>query len=928
MRNRLAGHIHGMLRKCTSYTRFLCVTGETWKRFSTLISKFDNELVADIKSTDKIKADLFFNDALLFTRAVSADSLEKAWVCIQKFGGIAFKEKKRYSFSAFWFNQTTKKLLEGSFKYPNRIRVSIHKFNNRKRLVSMQNIRVKIIEMAILNALEPQFEGYYVWENIPENIYYLEVKKNKVRSNYKMISTSIGEISYFKKRIICPTIFYPESYGFRPKKSAHQALKTIRHWRFNTTFLIDYNISTIFQGINQKRLKNIFKAKIKDPRFWSEISKILNAGVAHELQLIFGYKKVFQVGVLSPFLYNIYMHEFDERVIRLQKSSRNFYRFLDSDLGKRRAAIKSYSSDVNDFATNNLKRLIKEGGPAKVFLEVQKTVYNSRYRKFKYCKKIGTNGLYLQYVRYFYDFIIGVVGSWKYAAQIRKDLNNFIRSNLHLEVRKDSIVHRNEKSIKFLNHLIGFREYKLKPSVLSKSMRAIKKNKHKSISKFLENDRRLAKSKSYQLYSNVLKQFDILSSKLNISVSNRSNVTVLASIIAYKYIGAQLMKKISVSCWRKFDKLLSSVNFYNLSCERKNKSALTRWFSYLQKESDKYSELSARILYSNIVAFASAEWHVNLSTGQAGEVKKLQQEYLTRVDSIIKKSLNLEIEKKRSKIVDKYYQNKDSGSFSKDILFFGGGPVKEFSASSACEFFLRKVSINAPIKEMCANLRLMGYIHPMKDKSVSNSSLIFYADSVIVVYINSLISSLLSWYSGVDNFSKVKNLARLLRKSCILTLANKHKKSVLWVQTVYGRDVGVSRGKDKIYLTSRASILSHRNKLDLKADFFLLHQCNVGPEISFFTRYNFESALVESCFVVHCLKFKNTRVHSICRAYDSVNSIKLMSIFNSKEIRIVQFTSVVIHLNRKRFSLCSKHYTEFKLGIFSPLDYFKLNKVC
>ena len=127
-------------------------------------------------------------------------------------------------------------------------------------------------------------------------------------------------------------------------------------------------------------------------------------------------------------------------------------------------------------------------------------------------------------------------------------MNNFIRSNLHLEVRKDSIVHRNEKSIKFLNHLIGFREYKLKPSVLSKSMRAIKKNKHKSISKFLENDRRLAKSKSYQLYSNVLKQFDILSSKLNISVSNRSNVTVLASIIAYKYIGAQLMKKISVSC--------------------------------------------------------------------------------------------------------------------------------------------------------------------------------------------------------------------------------------------------------------------------------------------------------------------------------------------------------------------------------------------
>ena len=127
-------------------------------------------------------------------------------------------------------------------------------------------------------------------------------------------------------------------------------------------------------------------------------------------------------------------------------------------------------------------------------------------------------------------------------------MNSFIKSNLHLEVKKDSIVHRNEKSIKFLNHLISFREYKLKTSVISKSIQAIKKNKHKSISKFLENDKRLAKSKSYQFYSNVLQQFDILSSRLNISVSNKSNVSVLARIIAYKYIGVELMKKISISC--------------------------------------------------------------------------------------------------------------------------------------------------------------------------------------------------------------------------------------------------------------------------------------------------------------------------------------------------------------------------------------------
>ena len=146
---------------------------------------------------------------------------------MQKKSGIVFKEMNRLS--VFWFNQTTKKLLEGSFKYPDRIRMSIHRSNNRKLSVSMTNIRIKIIEIAMLNALEPQFEGYHVWENISERIYDLEIKKNKVCSNYKMIATFVGETYYFKKRIICPTIFYPENYGFRPKKSAHQALKTIKH---------------------------------------------------------------------------------------------------------------------------------------------------------------------------------------------------------------------------------------------------------------------------------------------------------------------------------------------------------------------------------------------------------------------------------------------------------------------------------------------------------------------------------------------------------------------------------------------------------------------------------------------------------------------------------------------------------------------------
>lgn len=97
-----------------------------------------------------------------------------------------------------------------------------------------------------------------------------------------------------------------------------------------------------------------------------------------------------------------------------------------------------------------------------------------------------------------------------------------------------------------------------------------------------------------------------------------------------------------------------------------------------------------------------------------------------------------------------------------------------------------------------------------------------------------LISGMLNWYSGVDNFHKVKNLVQLLRKSCILTLATKHKKSMSWIYTVYEKEVIVSTGKEQIRLKSRASILTHRNEFNLKIDFSRLNENNVGNLICYF----------------------------------------------------------------------------------------------
>ena len=58
-------------------------------------------------------------------------------------------------------------------------------------------------------------------------------------------------------------------------------------------------------------------------------------------------------------------------------------------------------------------------------------------------------------MRYADDFLVGVVGSKKMAVSIQKQINTFIKSNLHLKIKQNKIVNRNQGSVPFL----GFRIY-------------------------------------------------------------------------------------------------------------------------------------------------------------------------------------------------------------------------------------------------------------------------------------------------------------------------------------------------------------------------------------------------------------------------------------------------------------------------------------
>ena len=74
--------------------------------------------------------------------------------------------------------------------------------------------------------------------------------------------------------------FSPHSYGFRPKRSAHQALNKCKDYiteGFN--YAVDIDLEKFFDTVNQSKLIEVLSRTVKDGRVVSLIHKYLNAGV-------------------------------------------------------------------------------------------------------------------------------------------------------------------------------------------------------------------------------------------------------------------------------------------------------------------------------------------------------------------------------------------------------------------------------------------------------------------------------------------------------------------------------------------------------------------------------------------------------------------------------------------------------------------------
>lgn len=232
--------------------------------------------------------------------------------------------------------------------------------------------------------------------------------------------------------------FVDQSHGFRPQRSQHSCIKYIRAWFPGTVWYIEGDISKCFDTIDHDKLKKILRKDIADTRFITLISKGLKSKVLNPSgKLTTTELGVPQGGIASPILSNIYLHQLDKFLLRLQtivnkgkrrRQAKEYHR-LTSQLSREKALLK------ND--PQKIRALLKRRAQLK-----SKDPQDPNYRR-------------LQFVRYADDFLVGIIGPKLLAIRIKNLIARFLKHKLKLELSLEkTVINHCSKRIPFLGFQI------------------------------------------------------------------------------------------------------------------------------------------------------------------------------------------------------------------------------------------------------------------------------------------------------------------------------------------------------------------------------------------------------------------------------------------------------------------------------------------
>ena len=148
--------------------------------------------------------------------------------------------------------------------------------------------------------------------------------------------------------------FHPDSYGFRPGRSAHDALLAVkRHADGGNVWVASMDLERFFDTVNQSKLVQLLSDALADRRVVSLVHRFLMAGVAIDGIVEETPEGTPQGGPLSPLLANVLLNELDWE---LERRGHAFVRYADDFIVMKRSrkAAERAMGSVTKFVESKL----------------------------------------------------------------------------------------------------------------------------------------------------------------------------------------------------------------------------------------------------------------------------------------------------------------------------------------------------------------------------------------------------------------------------------------------------------------------------------------------------------------------------------------------------------------------------------------------
>nr|AYE93406.1 hypothetical protein C0993_000042 [Termitomyces sp.] len=216
----------------------------------------------------------------------------------------------------------------------------------------------------------------------------------------------VQEIIRLVLEAIYEPMFKASSFGFRPKRGCHTALRYVFTKLKGCAWWIEGDIKGCFDYIPHDKLMAILSQRILDQRFLQLIRKALNAGYLQGKSPIYDIVGTPQGSIISPILANIYLHQLDQYVESLKSD-------FDIFGPRRRHPIVRKLQ----WAITKAKRTGDSDAVRRLAVEMRNSPN----------KLVNSDNRHIQYVRYADDWILAVNGSYTEATNILNKVTVFLK---------------------------------------------------------------------------------------------------------------------------------------------------------------------------------------------------------------------------------------------------------------------------------------------------------------------------------------------------------------------------------------------------------------------------------------------------------------------------------------------------------------------